>query len=60
LAGRHGLIEPRRSVITRRWRRVGAVVARWPGPILVTAGAALLVATLPLLGMRTSFAELGA
>ncbi len=38
LVVRRGFLEPRPSRTARRWRRVGAAVARWPGPILVTAG----------------------
>ncbi|WP_102142191.1 RND family transporter [Mycobacterium hubeiense] len=60
LAGRRGLIEPRRSTTRRRWRRVGTVVARWPGPVLAAAAAVLLVCLLPLLGMRLGFSEIAA
>jgi len=57
LAVRRGLLEPRPSRTARRWRRVGAVVARWPGPILVAAGAIILLAALPLTGMRGGWNE---
>ncbi|CAA0131001.1 Siderophore exporter MmpL4 [Mycolicibacterium vanbaalenii] len=60
LGGRRGLLEPRRSATRRRWRRVGTVVTRWPGPVVVVAAAALLVCLLPLLGMRLSFSEIDA
>ena len=34
--GRHfGLFEPARAMQTRRWRRIGTAIVRWPGPILV-------------------------
>ncbi|MGB9249602.1 MAG: RND family transporter [Mycobacterium sp.] len=57
LAGRRGLLEPRGSVIARRWRRIGVVVARWPGPVLVVSGGLIAVLILPLAGMRTGWNE---
>jgi RND superfamily putative drug exporter len=57
LAARRGFLEPRPSRTARRWRRVGAAVARWPGPVLVTAGGLTLVAALPLAGMRIGWNE---
>jgi RND superfamily putative drug exporter len=57
LAVRRGLLEPRPSTTARRWRRVGAAVARWPGPILVTAGGLTLLAALPLASMRVGWNE---
>ncbi len=55
LALRRGFLEPRPSATARRWRRVGAAVARWPGPVLVAAGAVTLLAALPMTGMRTGW-----
>ncbi len=52
-----GFLEPRPSTTARRWRRVGATVARWPGPILVAAGAVILLAALPLADLRTGWNE---
>ncbi|OBA72078.1 hypothetical protein A5641_09100 [Mycobacterium sp. 1554424.7] len=57
LALRRGLLEPRPSRTAPRWRRVGAAVARWPGPILITAGGMILLAALPLVGMRVGWNE---
>ncbi len=57
LAVRRGLLEPRPSTSARRWRRVGAAVARWPGPVLVTAGGLTLLAALPLAGIRVGWNE---
>lgn len=57
LALRRGFLEPRPSTTSRRWRRVGAAVARWPGPILITAGGLTLLVTLPLAGMRVGWNE---
>jgi putative drug exporter of the RND superfamily len=57
LAGRGGVLEPRRSAIGRRWRRIGVIVARWPGPVLVASGGLIVILILPLLGMRTGWNE---
>jgi putative drug exporter of the RND superfamily len=57
LAVRRGFLEPRPTGIARRWRRIGAAVARWPGPVLVTAGAMILLAALPLAGLRIGWNE---
>ena len=57
LAGRRGWLEPRRSLTARRWRRIGVSVARWPAPILVASGAVIVVAALPLIGMRVGWNE---
>lgn len=64
LAGRHGLAQPRRriaaSVPGRSWRRVGTVVARWPGPVLVASMLVLVICALPVAGVRLGFDELAA
>jgi RND superfamily putative drug exporter len=57
LAATRGLLEPRPSVSARRWRQVGTVVARWPAPILVTAGALTLLLALPLASMHAGWNE---
>ncbi|WP_055401446.1 MULTISPECIES: RND family transporter [unclassified Mycobacterium] len=57
LAIGRGYLEPRPSTTARRWRRVGTAVARWPGPILVTAAGLTLLVALPLAGMRVGFNE---
>lgn len=64
LAGRHGLAQPRRraaaKVPGRSWRRVGTVVARWPGPVLVASSLVLVVCAIPVAGIRLGFDELAA
>ena len=30
-----GAFDPRQKMSTRRWRRIGTIVVRWPGPVLV-------------------------
>jgi RND superfamily putative drug exporter len=57
LAASRGMLEPRRSKIARRWRRIGVVVARWPGPVMVVSGGLIAVLILPLAGMRTGWNE---
>lgn len=57
LAGRRGLLEPRRSMIARRWRRLGVIVARWPGPIMAVSVALVLMLAVPLVGMQTGWNE---
>lgn len=57
LAGRRGRLEPRRALAARRWRRIGVIVARWPGPVGVASAGLILVLTLPLVAMRTGWNE---
>jgi putative drug exporter of the RND superfamily len=57
LAGRRGMLEARGSAIGRRWRRLGVVVARWPGPVLVASGGMIVILILPVIGMRTGWNE---
>ncbi|WP_264991114.1 efflux RND transporter permease subunit, partial [Mycobacterium kiyosense] len=57
LAIRRGYLEPRPSATARRWRRVGTSVARWPGPVLVTAGTLTMLAALPLAGIEVGWDE---
>ncbi|CAN5295247.1 MMPL family transporter [soil metagenome] len=55
VAGKFGLLEPKRSMRVRGWRKIGAAVVRWPGPILITSIAASLVGLLALPGYQTSY-----
>jgi RND superfamily putative drug exporter len=52
---RFGLFEPKRKIASRGWRRVGTVVVRWPGPILVATVALALVGLLALPGYRVNY-----
>ena len=54
-ASRFGLLEPKRTMRVRGWRKIGAAVVRWPGPILVGTVALALVGLLTLPGYRTSY-----
>jgi RND superfamily putative drug exporter len=55
VANRFGLLEPKRKMTTRGWRRIGTAVVRWPGPILAAAMALALVGLLALSGYKTNY-----
>jgi RND superfamily putative drug exporter len=50
-----GLFEAKRTMRTRGWRRIGAAVVRWPGPILAVTVAVALVGLLALPSYKTSY-----
>ncbi|WP_066900901.1 RND family transporter [Mycolicibacterium houstonense] len=56
VASRFGkVLEPKRASRTRGWRKIGAAVVRWPGPILIATIAISLVGLLTLPGYRTNY-----
>ncbi|MGE0218967.1 RND family transporter, partial [Mycolicibacterium sp.] len=55
VATRFGLLEPKRAMRVRGWRKIGAVTVRWPGAILVASVAVSLVGLLALPGYQTSY-----
>ena len=55
MASHFGLMEPKRATRTRGWRRIGTVIVRWPGPILVASIALALIGLLALPGYKTSY-----
>ncbi|BBX08658.1 RND family transporter [Mycolicibacterium aichiense] len=55
VGSRFGLFEPKRKMNTRMWRRVGAAVVRWPGPILVASIALALVGLVALPSYKTNY-----
>ena len=55
LAGRAGLLDPRRKLKSGRWRGIGTAIVRWPGPILVASLAVALVGLLALPGYQTNY-----
>ncbi|MGV7255298.1 MMPL/RND family transporter [Mycobacterium kansasii] len=55
VGSRLGLLDPKRKIKTRRWRRVGTAVIRWPVPILAGATAIALIGLLALPGYRTNY-----
>ena len=50
VATRRGLLEPKRMIKTKGWRRIGTATVRWPAPIFV---ASLLVALVGIMFMPT-------
>ena len=50
-----GLFDPKRTMKTRGWRRIGTAIVRWPGPILAVATGVALIGLLALPGYRTSY-----
>jgi RND superfamily putative drug exporter len=52
---RIGLFESKRAIKTRRWRRVGTAIVRWPAPILVASLAVALIGLLALPSYQPSY-----
>ncbi|MCV7206875.1 MMPL family transporter [Mycolicibacterium peregrinum] len=56
VASRFGkTLEPKRAMRTRGWRKLGAAVVRWPGPILIATIALSLIGLLTLPGYKTNY-----
>ena len=55
VASRFGLLEPKRAMRIRFWRRIGAAIVRWPGWILTMTILLALVGLLTLPGYRPSY-----
>ena len=55
VGGRWGIFDPKRPVATRRWRRIGTAIVRWPAPILVASTAVALIGLLTLPGYSPSY-----
>jgi RND superfamily putative drug exporter len=55
VASRFRLLEPKRAMRIRFWRRLGAVVVRWPGLILTLTILLALVGLLTLPGYQPSY-----
>ncbi|CAM3695675.1 MMPL family transporter [Mycolicibacterium frederiksbergense] len=49
------ILEPKRAMRTRGWRKIGAVIVRWPGPVLVGTIALSMVGLLALPGYQTNY-----
>jgi putative drug exporter of the RND superfamily len=48
-------LEPKRAMRVRGWRKIGAAITRWPGPILVATIAVALVGLVAIPGYKTSY-----
>lgn len=57
VASRFGLLDPKRTMSVRGWRRVGTAVVRWPVPIFIATCAAALVGLLALPGYQVSYKD---
>ncbi|MDT5185595.1 MAG: putative drug exporter of the superfamily [Mycobacterium sp.] len=55
ICSRFGLFDPKRTTQTRGWRRIGAAIVRWPGPILAASVALALVGLLALPSYQPSY-----
>ena len=55
ICSKFGLFDPKRKMQQRGWRKVGAAVVRWPGPILVATIALSLIGLLALPGYVPSY-----
>jgi RND superfamily putative drug exporter len=55
ICSRFGLFEPKRTTQVRGWRRIGAAIVRWPGPILAASVALALVGLLALPSYAPSY-----
>ncbi|MCV7100367.1 MMPL/RND family transporter [Mycobacterium palustre] len=49
------LMDPKRKLQTRGWRRMGTAVVRWPGPVLAVTIGVALVGLLALPGYKTDY-----
>ena len=55
IGSRFGLLEPKRPMRIRTWRKIGTAVVRWPGPILTASMALVILGLAALPGYRTSY-----
>ena len=56
VASRFGtMLEPKRAMRIRGWRKIGAVIVRWPGPVLLGTIAISLVGLLTLPGYKPNY-----
>ncbi|MEZ0353181.1 RND family transporter [Mycobacterium sp. pR1184] len=55
VAGRFGTFDPKRHVSNRRWRRIGTIVVRWPGPVLVASILVSLIGLIALPSYQTGY-----
>ncbi len=49
VASRFGLLDPKRELSTRGWRKVGTAVVRWPVPIIVATSVVAIIGFVSLL-----------
>ncbi|MBI2695088.1 RND family transporter, partial [Mycobacterium nebraskense] len=49
------LLDPKRRLNTRRWRRVGTAIVRWPGPVLAATCVVASIGLLALPNYKTTY-----
>lgn len=55
VAGRFGLLDPKRPARVRRWRRIGTATVRWPGAVFAASLAIALVGIAIMPTMKVSY-----
>ncbi|SKH80060.1 Putative membrane protein, MmpL [Mycobacteroides abscessus subsp. massiliense] len=55
VAGRFGLLDPKRPVKVRWWRRIGTATVRWPGAVFAASSAIALVGIAIMPTMKVSY-----
>ena len=55
VATRFALLEPKRAINSRGWRRIGTAIVRWPGPILAVTCALCLLGLLALAAYEPNY-----
>jgi RND superfamily putative drug exporter len=55
IASHFGLMDPKRKMKTRGWRRIGTAVVRWPGPILAASLGLALIGLLALPSFKPDY-----
>jgi putative drug exporter of the RND superfamily len=56
IASRFGtMLEPKRAMRIRGWRKIGAAIVRWPGPVLLATIAIALVGLITLPGYKPGY-----
>nr|WP_237073987.1 RND family transporter [Mycobacteroides abscessus] len=55
VAGRFGLLDPKRPVNVRRWRRIGTATVRWPGAVFAASSPIALVGIAIMPTMKVSY-----
>ncbi|HQA42131.1 MAG TPA: RND family transporter [Verrucomicrobiota bacterium] len=55
VASRFGLLEPKRAMRIRSWRKVGALVARWPAGVLFATTMTALIGLIAVPGYKPNY-----
>ncbi len=55
VASKFGLLDPKRKMKTKGWRRIGTATVRWPKPILAVASTVIILGILATIGYKTSY-----